>query len=96
MVAVEWAAIPPRRSPIETWQKRIRHIRRFLRGWENNLSGKYRKERERLLSIIDFLDIKAESQQFSNSEQNNLKIAHASLNKLRREEEQKWAQRAKS
>jgi hypothetical protein len=62
MVAAEWATIPPERSPIETWQKRIRHLRIFLRGWAKNLSGKYRKERERLLSITDFLDIKAESQ----------------------------------
>lgn len=87
MVAAEWAAIPVGRSPTETWQNRIRHLRRFFEGLGKKLSRKYRKEKERLLGIIDLLDIKAESQQLSNAEQNNLKHAHDSLNKLRREEE---------
>jgi hypothetical protein len=29
-----------------------------LRGWAKNLSGKYKLEKERLLEIVDFLDIK--------------------------------------
>jgi hypothetical protein len=59
------------------------------------LSGKYKKEKERLLSIIDLLDIKAEMIPLSQGERNELKIANEKLNKLRRDEEIKWAQRAK-
>jgi hypothetical protein len=53
MIAAEWATVSAGNSPIQTWQKKIRHIRRFLRGWAKDLSGKYRKEKERLLGIID-------------------------------------------
>lgn len=89
MIAAEWAAISAGTSPIDTWQKKIKHLRRFLRGWAKNLSGKYRKEKERLLGIIDALDIKAESNPLSPLERNKLKHAHECLNKLRRGEEQK-------
>jgi hypothetical protein len=44
MVAAEWAAVSPGNTPIQTWQKKIIHLRRFLRGWAKNLSGKYKKE----------------------------------------------------
>jgi hypothetical protein len=95
LVAAEWAAGPVGKTPIQTWQNRIRHLRRFLRGWAKNLSGKYKKEKERLLSIIDFLDIKAETIPLSLEERSELKTANEKLNKLRREEEIKWLQRAK-
>jgi hypothetical protein len=95
LIAAEWAAGPIGKSPIQTWQNKIRHLRRFLRGWARNLSGKYKKEKERLLSIIDLLDIKAEMIPLSQGERNELKIANEKLNKLRRDEEIKWAQRAK-
>ena len=52
-------------------------------------------EKERLLGIIDSLDIKAETLPLSDNERNILKLANDSLNKLRRDEETKWAQRAK-
>jgi hypothetical protein len=95
LIAAEWAAGPIGKSPIQTWQNKIRHLRCFLRGWAKNLSGKYKKEKERLLSIIDSLDIKAEMIPLSQGERNDLKIANEKLNKLRRDEEIKWAQRAK-
>jgi hypothetical protein len=95
MVAAEWAAGPVGKTPIQTWQNKIRHLRRFLRGWAKNLSGKYKREKECLLAIIDALDIKAESAPLSPNERNDLKTANEKLNKLRRDEEIKWAQRAK-
>jgi hypothetical protein len=70
-------------------------LRRFLRGWAKNLSGKYKREKERLLSIIDTLDIKAETMSLSPVERQELMKANENLNKIRREEEIKWAQRAK-
>jgi hypothetical protein len=58
-------------------------------------SGKHKKEKERLLSIIDHFDLKAEITPLSSPEREKLKKANESSNKLRREEESKWAQRAK-
>jgi hypothetical protein len=95
MIAAEWAAGPIGKTLIQTWQNKIRHLRRFLRGWAKNLSGKYKREKERLLGIIDALDIKAESTPLSSQECKDLKLANENLNKLRRDEEIKWAQRAK-
>ena len=54
-----------------------------------------RKKKERLLSIIDELDIKAENYPLSSAEKDRLKDANERINKLRRDEETKWAQRAK-
>jgi mannosylglycoprotein endo-beta-mannosidase len=48
-----------------------------------------------LLTTIDQLDVKAETNPLSLSEREVLQKANDSLNKLRREEESKWAQRAK-
>jgi hypothetical protein len=95
LVAVEWATVSMGVSPIDTWQKKIRHLRRFLRGWTKNLSGKYKLEKERLLEIIDFLDIKAETCPLFTVERDEIKLANDNWNKLRRSEETKWAQRAK-
>jgi hypothetical protein len=95
MVCNEWAAVAQGASPIKTWKNKIRHLICYLRCWAKNLSGKYKKETECLLSIIDTLDIHAESNPLSNLEREELKCAHECLNKLRRDEEQKWAQRAK-
>jgi hypothetical protein len=48
-----------------------------------------------LLCILVELDIKAETIQLSSAEGNELKLANEKLNKLKRDEETKWAQRAK-
>jgi exonuclease III len=95
MVAAEWAAISTGNNPIDRWQNKIRHLRRFLKGWAKNMSGNYRVEKERLTLIIDSLDIKAESLPLSSAERDALKDANERLARLRRDEETKWAQRAK-
>jgi hypothetical protein len=89
------SAGPIGKTPIQTGQNKIRHLRRFLRGWAKNLSGKYKREKERLLNIIDSLEIKVETMPLSIVECDELKQANEKLNKLRREEDIKWAQRAK-
>ena len=48
--------------------KKIRHLRRFLKGWAKNQSGKYKLEKERLQRIIDDLDIKDETVCLDSSE----------------------------
>jgi hypothetical protein len=95
LVAKEWAAVSKGDTPIITWQNKIRHLCRFLRGWAKNISGKYKKENESLLSIIDFLDVQAESCPLNDEERLELRKANEQLNKLRQEEEIKWVQRAK-
>jgi hypothetical protein len=76
-------------------KKKIQHLRKFLRGWARNASGDYKKEKERLLNIIDSLDIKAEISPLSECERKEKKEADERIAFLRRNEESKWAQRAK-
>jgi hypothetical protein len=54
-----------------------------------------KKDKDKLLNIIEHLDLKAETTLLNTNEREELKKANDSLNKLRREEEAKWAQRAK-
>jgi hypothetical protein len=68
MVKNECRSIHNEPTPIETWQKKIRHLRQFLRGWAHNISGELKKEKERLLNIIDSLNIRAETSPLSESE----------------------------
>jgi hypothetical protein len=95
LIKREWNAVVRGNSPIEIWQNKMRHLRRFLRGWAKNRSGVYKKEKEKLMALIDALDIKAETIPLMVAERDALRKAHDSLAKLRREDEAKWAQRAK-
>jgi hypothetical protein len=95
MVKKEWESISYGNSPIEIWQNKIRHLRLFLRGWARNLSSEYKKEKERLLNIINTLDLKAETTPLNDSERDAMRVANEKVLNLRRDEESKWAQRAK-
>ena len=61
LIAREWAKGVGGRTEVERWQNKIRHLRSFLRGWAKHLSGVYKIEKDRLLSLVQALDIKAES-----------------------------------
>jgi hypothetical protein len=52
-------------------------------------------EKEHLLSIIELLDCKAETDSLDEVERSSLRKAQDAITKLRRDEETKWAQRAK-
>jgi hypothetical protein len=95
LIVKEWNSVLIGSNPMENWLNKLRHVRRFLKGWAKNQSGNYKKEKERLLHIIDQLNLKAKSDPLSLSEREELKKANECINKLRREEESKWAQRAK-
>jgi hypothetical protein len=95
MIKREWNSVTSGFNPIDIWLNKLRHIRKFLKGWAKNQSGNYKREKERLLNIIDHLDIIAETTPLSSQEREELKKANEGLRKLRREEESKWAQRAK-
>jgi hypothetical protein len=95
MIAHEWASISRGANAMEIWQNKIRHLRHFLRGWARNLSGHYKIEKDRLLNIIDTLDCKAEIVPLDEEERQSMRKARDNLAKLLRDEESKWAQRAK-
>jgi hypothetical protein len=95
MVAREWGSIPIDDNPMITWQNKICHLRQYLKGWARDQSGKYKKEVKRLSCIIDTLDCKAETCKLSNAEMAAFHLAKDELATLRRDEESKWAQRAK-
>jgi hypothetical protein len=95
MVIKEWWSISHGNSPMDKWQNKIRHLRSFVRGWAKNISNVYKKERDRLLALIDMLDKKAEINHLSNAKRDSVCDANDKLASLRRDEETKWAQRAK-
>jgi hypothetical protein len=95
MVLHEWNSVHLGSSPVEKWQHKVRHLRQFLRGWAKNLSGVYRKEKERLSLLIDELDLKAETIPLNAAERAQKREADIAIAKLRRDEETKWVERAK-
>jgi hypothetical protein len=80
---------------LNRWQNKIRHLRQFIRGWARSLSGKYKTEKERMLNIIDILDKKVEITPLNENERRRLRSTNDVVAILRRDEESKWAQRAK-
>ena len=70
-------------------------MRSFLRGWAKHLSGIYKVEKEQLLALIQSLDVKAETIILPDSELHAKLDAEMRLKELLREEELKWALRAK-
>ena len=95
MLAREWANDSGGRTPIERWQCKIRHLRRFLRGWAKHTHGIYKAEKERLLLLIQNLEVKAETSILDSSELETKIEAEMRLKQLLREVELKWALRAK-
>jgi hypothetical protein len=71
IVKAEWETETRGDSPIARWQNTIHHVRRFLKGWAKCLSGQYKKEKEKLLPVIDELDLKADSTPLDDDERAN-------------------------
>ena len=59
------------------------------------MGGEYKKQRNRLVLLIDELELKAENNLLSESERLAKREAECFLAKLRCDEESKWVQRAK-
>ena len=62
-----------------------------MHGWAKHLSGIYKVEKERLLTLIQSLDVKAETTVLPASELHAKLDAEMRLKELLREEELKWA-----
>ena len=95
MIAREWNKEVSGKSNVDIWQNKIRHLRQFLRGWAKNVSGIYKDEQDRLLQFIDALDRKAETCMLDEHERSSKNEAEQRVRVLLREEEMKWALRAK-
>jgi hypothetical protein len=73
MIEKEWNSVMVRLNPMDVWLNKLRLIRKFLKGWAKNQSGKYKKEKEKLLGVIDHLDVKAKTNNLNLSEREVLK-----------------------
>jgi len=95
MVASIWQSETSGRTSLERWQNKIRRLRQHLRGWAKHTAGTYRKEKKRLLAILEKLDKKAETDFLSDQEVNFKHYLKERLVLLLREEELKRYERAK-
>ena len=82
-------------TALEKWQNKIRHMRQYLRGWAKHTAGAYKKEKQQLISLLDAIDKKAESNSLSDNEIHMKHYLKERLVHLLREEEIKWYERAK-
>jgi hypothetical protein len=95
MVAQIWQSESSGHTPLERWQNKIRRLRQYLRGWATHTVGTYKKEKKRLLSLLENLDKKAETSPLSDQEIHLKLFLKERLVLLLREEELKWYKRAK-
>lgn len=94
MVANIWQCEVAGNTSMEIWQNKICALRKYLRGWAKNTAGHYKKEKKKLISLIDSLDKKAETT-YTDNEINWKYYLKERLVSLLREEEMKWYERAK-
>ena len=95
MVANIWQSETSGSTPLERWQNRIRRLKQYLRGWAKHTAGIYRKEKKRLLTLLEDLDKKAEISPLSDREINLKHYLKERLVLLLQKEEIKWYERAK-
>jgi hypothetical protein len=82
-------------NSVQRWNKKMSALRSHLRGWAANNVGIYKQQKGNLISIINKLDVEAESHDLTARERNELSQAQDQLVRLLREEEIKYYQRAK-
>jgi hypothetical protein len=95
MVADIWQSECQGSTALERWQNKIRNLRQCLRGWAKQTAGIYKKEKKRLISLLDQLDEKAESSILSDNKINMKYYLKERLATPLREKEIKWYERAK-
>ena len=64
MVASIWQSETSGRTSLERWHNKISRLRQHLRGWAKHTVGTYKKEKKRLLALLEKLDKKAEITSF--------------------------------
>lgn len=90
-----WNGVFHGRNQLDIWHKKFTKLRKVLKGWNINIEGRYRKERNFLLEEIDILDKLEETSPLSSSERQEKIQLQEHLKKILREEEIKWIQRSK-
>ena len=61
LVPEVWTKEQKGSNALQRWQNKITRLRQFLRGWDVNMQGAYKKEKKELLRKAEELDIKVES-----------------------------------
>lgn len=82
-------------SNIEKWQTRFRLLRPKLKGWNRNRNAWYRELKKDILSKLDVIDKNCELYGLSAEDRNEQLEIRAQLDRLLKQEEAKWKQRAK-
>lgn len=96
MIKNVWERPAVGRTPIQRWIFKIRAMRRHLSGWAKHTNGIYKKEKQRLCTIIDDLDKIAETRTLSQQEIELKNQSNEMVARLLREEEIKYYQRSKA
>jgi hypothetical protein len=96
MVNTVWERPAIGQSTIARWNNKIRAIRKHIGGWARHTAGILKKEKLRLSSIIDNLEVLAEVRPLLPQEIELKSQSNAQIARLLREEEIKWYQRSKS
>lgn len=86
-----WDQLVGRREAIEDWNWKMAATRRFLKGWSKNTDNAYRKEKQKLIDMLDHIDRNAEKHGMTAADS-----VRKQLNDLIRSDNIKWYQRAKS
>ena len=82
-------------SHIESWQVKIRKLRKITKGWSSNEEAQIRRYKKVLLEEYDKLDIKSETLNLSEAELSRLRFIHFELQKIWLQEEVKAKHRSR-
>lgn len=95
LINKNWSLSCPCQNALDTWQFKIRRLRKFLKGWSANIAAEQKKKKKSLIAEYDCLDIMSESQTLTSSENERMKTIRSEPNKIWKMEEIKARQRAR-
>jgi hypothetical protein len=73
LVINSWQAPTKSTSAIDRWQEKIRRFRKTTKGWSKNIEANLRQLKKEMMEEFDFLDIKSEATELSDSEKQRMK-----------------------
>ena len=95
VVTKVWKSRHRGRNNLDRWHTCFVVLRRTLKGWNLNIEGRYRRERIDISRKLDFIDKQSEIAGLNAADYECRCSLQDKLNKILREEEIKWMQRAK-
>jgi hypothetical protein len=81
MVVNAWAMPLAEGSSMDTWQNKVRNLRKKVRGWTANVIASSNKRRE-VSEEFNRLDIEAENRSLTDSEKNRMKVLAEEINRF--------------